>query len=310
MKRRGRMAVLVGLLCMVPGSAFGYQMASATTLHWGAVDGNYDSVTRSIVRLHTVAQVERPADRAHRRDGGKLRFPLTGQGLGIVIDAVYQNGRREYVILTNNHVADLNPYLEELTAQLRRKHVKAPTMSVVEAKTYVVRGVGEEASDRIRTVLVARDARGDMALLRTVGAERDLAVFPYDIGVPAAGLETQTPVVAGVLRDGTWSSLTWGRITGVRYHTLGLPHTDYTVSLPLRNGQSGNPVFVVEPGDESAGGPLKFTLVGLMHAREKGVPYMVPFSLWKGTLCETPTGKQRSSHCTAPSERAPAASAP
>lgn len=297
MKRGVSVAVMGGALCVLATSPLGAQMARETTLHWSVVGGAYDSVARSIVRLRTVAQVERPVTDRNSRLPSRVTFPMTSDGIGIVVDIVYEAGRREYVILTNYHVANLNPFLEELTSQLKQKRVEAPPMSVLEERTYVIHGAGDEPGERIRTVLVSRDLRGDMALLRTVGADRDLVVFPYDIGLPDAELQPRTPVVAGGFRAGEKGLVSWGTVTGIRHHTLGLPHTDYTVSIPVEHGESGNPVFVIRGEDGVPGPDLRFVLVGLLHAQEEGVSYMVPFSAWQGALCETPTGRRRSSHC-------------
>ena len=70
-----------------------------------------------------------------------------------------------------------------------------------------------------------------------------------------------------------------------RHHDLGVPHVDFTVNLPVERGQSGSPVFLVETAPD---GEAQFTLIGLLHASEKGEKFMVPYGLWKESLVGLP----------------------
>ena len=72
---------------------------------------------------------------------------------------------------------------------------------------------------------------------------------------------------------------------GDRVHELGQPHEDFVVDLPVEHGQSGSPVFML---DRQADGRVQFTLIGLVHASEKGEKFMVPYALWKDSLVGLP----------------------
>ena len=72
-------------------------------------------------------------------------------------------------------------------------------------------------------------------------------------------------------------------------HDLGVPHVDYSVDTPLQPGQSGSPVFLIDMGHTGMEPEVRFSLIGLLHAQEKGAHLMVPYSLWAGALAALPS---------------------
>ena len=258
----------------------------------------YADVARSVVRIQTIAQVDRPATDPRTGLPTTRRDRLVAYGTGIVIDTAYVDGHLEYLILTNYHVTNLNLVIDDFARKLEERNVRATRYHAVESKSYLIFGTEpDRRAHRIGTIELVHDETADMAILRTIGADWALTVFPHDIGFGPGELDAGTRVITSGFRMTGPATTIAGTITGVESHALGVPHTDYAVDLPLKPGQSGSPVFIEVlpvPGDP---GRSRFALVGLLHAREGGVHLMVPYSVWGATFCRTPTGQRRSTQC-------------
>lgn len=257
-------------------------------------DSDYQRVALSIVRIKTIAQVERPAPDPISGLPSTRRSPLVAYGTGIVIDSLRVDGRLEYVILTNYHVADLRILVKEYARKLEERRARASRAVAVESRSYVAFPADRDVREHvIRLVEIAHDESGDMALLRTVNADRALSVYPYEIGFR----DGEVPIGASVITTGFTLGgrliTAQGVVTGVRAHSLGVPHADFTLSVPVEPGQSGSPVFLIDHGPYG----VRYVLIGLLHAREHGEPFVVPYSLWRGTLCRIEAGQRRSRHC-------------
>jgi len=220
------------------------------------------------------------------------RTPLALHGTGVVVDTTVENGQTEYLILTNDHVANPSLYFDvsgRYLTQLKQRVASAP--SNVEEKRYIVDSSSDEdTSDDIELVEVARNPAGDVALLRTVHAGRPLTVFRGTIGFGGGGVQLGSLVITSGFPYGDQMTTAFGRVLDENFlHKLGTPHIDYAVDVPLEPGQSGSPVFQVSIERTSAGPDVRFTLIGLMHARGSGSHLMVPFPLWSSMLNELPS---------------------
>ncbi|HEX7088661.1 MAG TPA: serine protease [Longimicrobiales bacterium] len=246
----------------------------------------FPQVAASVVCIRTLIQREFSGLDPHTGRMATFKAPVALHGTGIVIDSIRENGRTEYIILTNHHVADPSNYFEIEGRFLRERkdnHRSAPRLR--EASYLVDSSEDDYEADDILLVEIGRDAAGDAALLKTVGARRPLTVFAGVIGFEDGAIAAGTPVMTAGFPIGEHRVTGRGELTAVDYyHELGIPHHDYAVDLPLQPGQSGSPVFAVglRPGN---GEPeVVFTLIGLLHARNGGTPLVVPYPLWKELL--------------------------
>lgn len=251
----------------------------------------YEAISASVVRLRTVADMR--LDVTDPRSGlrSQVKRPLEIHGSGVIIGEVEVDGRPEYLVLTNHHVADPSNYVVQEGYKLRENRKNTRAEPVAQEETFLTLSPdGESSPDDIRLIEVARDVRGDMTVLRTVGAPAGLAQFTGAIGYRAGEVDAGSTVITSGFPHGGRRITDTGTIlhTG-RRHDLGQPHDDFVLSVVVEHGQSGSPVFLVET-DEIDGRPTaRFTLIGLLHARERGISFMVPYSLWKGAMAGIPS---------------------
>ena len=282
----------VALAALTAGTAMGApaqgQAVTGPDAHVAAaVRAQYARVVGSIVCIRTI--VERDLRLVVPQTGlmGNVKSPISLHGTGVVIDSVLVGGRTEYVILTNDHVANPSLYFDVHSRffSVLKENAQAPPADVQEALYIVDNSNDDDALDDIQLRVIARTPAGDAALLETVHAPRPLTVFHGAIGFPAAGVTPGAMVITSGFPFGDRLNTAFGRLLDLhRTHNLGIPHVDYSVDTPLEPGQSGSPVFLVTLGR----GEAKFSLIGLLHAREQGTHLMVPYSLWASTLATLP----------------------
>ena len=235
-----------------------------------AADGEtlarYEAVAAAVVCIRT--RVERELSVTDPRTGltAKLRSPVALHGTGIVIDTIRDQGRREYVILTNHHVADPSNYFVLDGRFLReRKDNSRTTPSAPESSFLVDSSTDEDEHDDILLLEIARNAAGDAALFKTVGAgNRELAVFSGPIGFAPGAVRVGSPVISSGFPNGAGRITARGEVRELeRYHPLGVPHADMVVDVPLQPGQSGSPVFLIEIEEAGRGAvaDVRFRLV-------------------------------------------------
>ncbi len=248
----------------------------------------YEAVNASVVRLRTVASVELTLPDPSSGLRSVVKRPLAVHGSGVVIGTVEVDGRTEYLVLTNHHVADPSNYVVQDGRFLRENRNNTRAVPLVPEETFLTLSEdGEDSPDDIPMIEVARDVRGDMTLLRTVGATRALTPFTGQIGFQPGELAEGMQVITSGFPNGGRLMTDSGEIMDVdRRHDLGPPHDDFVLSLPVEHGQSGSPVFVAYQVQDGGGEEVQFQLIGLLHAREKGTSYMVPTSLWQHALNE------------------------
>jgi len=255
-----------------------------------AVRREYQAIDGAIVHIRTIADLQYSAIDAETGHTSAVKRPLSVYGSGVVIGRTFVEGRWEYLVITNHHVADVSNYVISEGALLRENKHNTRAVPSVPERSYIVREETDEVTDDdILLVEVARNPRGDMTLLRTVGAKRELTTFPGRIGYRKGEVRSGDPVITSGF------PYTGGKIVAVgsvvstdRLHELGQPHEDFTVDLPVERGQSGSPVFLVETTERDGQREVRFTLIGLLHAAEKGEKFMVPYALWKESLTGLP----------------------
>lgn len=247
-----------------------------------AVREAYAGIDASVIRIRTTARLQGRVAMAESGLRSASPDPFTVYGTGVVIGGVEVDGNTEYLILTNHHVADASNYVVQVGRFLRENKRNTRAVPVDHEESHVVTEEREEVGpDDIRVVELARNVRGDMALLRTVGAQRELTPFTGRIGYPAGSVASGATVVTSGFPFSGGKILAVGSVMDTeRFHDLGVPHVDFTVDLPVERGQSGSPVFQVT----SEGNVLQYTLIGLLHASERGEKFMVPFELWQESL--------------------------
>lgn len=251
------------------------------------VPGDFKAVEESVIRIRTVAELE--TTRSDTRTGEERpgTRPYSIDGSGVVVGEIEIDGRREYLILTNHHVADASNYVLEEGGYLRVNPENTLAVPSVEEKSFLMRAPTQTISDEdVLLIELVRHVRGDMTLMRTVGVDRELTVFDGRIGYAAGEIAEGAAVVTSGFPWGAERLVAMGSIVEVYHaHDLGMPHRDFVVDLPVEPGQSGGPLFLME---EDEAGAVEFRLIGLIHARDRERNYAVPYSLWEDALGDFP----------------------
>ncbi len=251
----------------------------------------YEAVKGSVICVRTVVKRDLPMVVPQTGLMGMIKSPVALHGTGVVSDSVPEGGHTEYIILTNDHVANPSLYFDVhsrfLTAS---KEIATSRPKDVEEASYIVDSSNDDdPSDDVALRVIARNPEGDAALLETVGATRPLTVFHGKIGFPTSGVTSGALVITSGFPFGDRLNTAFGHILDTHYqHELGIPHVDYSIDTPLEPGQSGSPVFLVT--ETKAGGKpeAQFNLIGLLHAQEHGAHLMTPYTTWASTLAALP----------------------
>ena len=106
----------------------------------------FEPVAESVIRIRTVADLE--LKRPDRRTGETRTAvrPYSVDGTGVVVGRMMVEGRTEYLILTNHHVADASNYVLEEGGYLRVNPTNTLAVPSVPETSYLMRDVGEEIS--------------------------------------------------------------------------------------------------------------------------------------------------------------------
>lgn len=252
----------------------------------------FDQIVGSVVRIRTIADLA--SEDVASRNGQEIEArPYSVDGSGVVVGSMEVDGRREYLILTNHHVADASNYVLEDGGSLRVNAANTLAAPRVKEESFLMHASVEEVSSAdVRLVEIVRRVRGDMTLMRTDGIERELPVFGGEIGYREGEIEAGAAVLTSGFPWGGYQIAAMGQIVEVGYlHDLGLPHEDFIVDLPIEPGQSGGPLFLIE-GDPELGEPITFRLIGLVHARDRERSYGVAYHGWQEALDEFPAELQ------------------
>jgi S1-C subfamily serine protease len=145
---------------------------------------------------------------------------MINHGTGIIIGEQRIDGRCEYILLTNAHVA--NNY-----------HVNGEsTLSIVE---------GDGVRAPIRLVTLAVDHKRDQALLRTDGCGEKLTIAELVIGPPPGGSQGDRAFTEGY-GNGTFNAIECA-IVSTRSKSWGL--RCYRIDVSVGAGQSGAPLIII-----------------------------------------------------------------
>lgn len=246
----------------------------------------FEELSPSIIRIRTIADLEHTLDSS--REGPSASRPYSVDGTGVVVGEMMVKGNREYLILTNHHVADASNYVLEEAGYLRMNPANTRSVPSVKEESYLMAAPTESISeDDVLLIELVRRVEGDMTLMRTSGATRELVVFDGKIGYA----EEEELRGATVLTSGyPWAGekiVALGSVVEADFpHMLGIPHNDLVVDLPVEPGQSGGPIFLVEDAGEERG--VEFRLIGLVHAKDDLRNYGVPYELWQESLKDFP----------------------
>lgn len=249
----------------------------------------FEPIAGSVIRIRTIADLE--FNHTDRRTGEERMAtrPYSVDGTGVVIGEMMVDGNREYLILTNHHVADASNYVLEDGGYLRVNPANTMAIPSVHEESYLMKGPSDAITeDDVELIEIVRLVRGDMTLMHTVGARRELPVFSGRIGYAEGEVLAGMPIVTGGYPYGGDKLMTEGTILAVDHpHDLGMPHEDFLLDARVEPGQSGGPVFLVE-ADPTMEGAVTFRLVGLIHARDRKNNYAVPYQLWLESLEDFP----------------------
>jgi hypothetical protein len=281
MTRAALNAAFAAALCLPPAVA-------SAQLEEAVVMSEFEGIAGSVIRIRTIADLE--FERGDRRTG-EVRMatrPYSVDGTGIVVGEMQVEGRREYLILTNHHVADASNYVLEEGGYLRVNPANTLALPSVHEESYLMRDGSEEITEGdIELTELVRLVRGDLTLMRTVGADRELPIFPGRIGYVEGEVGAGAPILTGGYPYGGAKRMSVGAILETDYpHELGLPHEDFVIDVRVEPGQSGGPVFLIEEAPSGEG--MTFRLIGLIHARDRERNYAVPYRLWELALDEFP----------------------
>jgi S1-C subfamily serine protease len=249
----------------------------------------YEKVGGSVIRIRTIADLEY-AHVNHRTGEARMATrPYSIDGSGVIVGRMEVDGNLEYLVLTNHHVADASNYVLAEGGYLRVNPSNTRAVPSVHEESYLMKEPTEEISeDDIQLIELVRLVRGDMTLMRTVGANRQLPVFEGRIGYRHGEVRAGDPIVTSGYPWGGTKIVAVGSIVQTDFpHALGIPHEDIIIDVPVEPGQSGGPIFRVE-GDPARGEPIVFRLLGLVHAKDSDRSYGVPYLLWEDALDEFP----------------------
>ncbi|MEX2581693.1 MAG: serine protease [Gemmatimonadota bacterium] len=258
-----------------------------------AVQSEIEAISESVVRIRTIADLEYQRDDARTGTTRTAVRPYSVDGTGVVVGEMEVDGRTEYLILTNHHVADASNYVLQEGGYLRVNPSNTLAVPSVHETSYLMESAGGEvAEEGTELIELVRRVRGDMTLMRTSGATRKLSVFRGMIGYVDGEVTAGAEVVTSGYPWGGERIVAAGSVLAVDHiHELGLPHADFVLDLPVEPGQSGGPIFLVEP-DVAADEGRRFRLIGLVHAKDRERNYGVPYSLWRDSLDEFPAELQ------------------
>jgi len=167
-------------------------------------------VARSIVRINRQTSYR----------AGLKQMHVNNFGTGVIIGEQEVNGHREYLILSNEHVAKNN-------------HVSGRNTLSIAA------GYGVKTPIPLQTLSV--DDHRDQALLRTVGCDTSFTVPHYIIGPPKGDATQDTAFTEGY-GNGRFNMLV-GDILSTRSQDWGL--RCYRLDIRVGAGQSGAPLVVI-----------------------------------------------------------------
>lgn len=167
-------------------------------------------VARSIIRIERQTSYHA---------GAKLQRAVN-HGTGVIIGAETVRGHREYLILSNEHVA-------------HNDHIAGRNL------LFIVAGDGVRSPIALETLFT--DAYRDQALLRTVRCDVAFAVPRYIIGAPRGDVKRDAAFTEG------WGN---GKFNVVTEDILSTTAEDwgircYHLDAPVGPGQSGAPLVVV-----------------------------------------------------------------
>ena len=207
-------------------------------------------VARSIVRINRQTSYR----------AGKKLLHMANFGTGVIIGVQTVGGRREYLILSNEHVA-------------RNNHVAGQSTLTIAA------GYGVKTPIALETIAV--DYHRDQALLRTVGCTTTFAVPHYVIGPPREDARADTAFTEGY-GNGRFNTLA-GDILSTRAVDWGV--RSYRIDVPVGAGQSGAPLVVI-------GADRRLYLPALIFCGTDRYTDATPLHAGEGVLQRVALGRQ------------------
>jgi hypothetical protein len=186
---------------------------------------------------------------------GSTKRYMINHGTGVIIAEQYVNNHREYLLLSNEHVA-------------QNHHVSGDSTSTL----YIVQGKGVLHAPILLETLAA-DSKRDQALLRTVQCEESFIVPDYLIGSPPGDVRRSVAFTEGY-GNGKFATLE-GEILSPNAQDWGL--RCYRIDVSVGAGQSGAPLVLI-------GTDKRLYLTGLVFCGNDRYTEATPLHAGKGIL--------------------------
>lgn len=186
-------------------------------------------------------------------------------GTALVIDREIINGRTEYILLTNWHVGDSERVVDSPDFFRAGRNYTVPldfrrTALFKHQKLSIVENEDDELADHDTLEIIATDPDHDGALLRTVNISKPLSVHSYMGGTLSLG---DRVITSGYPQSQNFYT-SKGRVTSVNvpeYTSENHQVKVCMVNIGIDHGQSGSPLFLIQPHYEQ----FVFPLVGLIY---------------------------------------------
>ena len=204
----------------------------------------YDTVTaelkKNVVCIRGKPQYSAPTMNPATKDIISIVKLGRYHGTGFVYDTEMVNGKKEYLILTNNHVASNDAIsVSGATVWTLDKN----DLFIVE-NTY-----DNDEKNATKLEVIAVDPDHDAAILRTINAEmgkQQFQVYKGKFGLPKATLGPKDELITFGFPYGRSKVEVTGAVSAMEYVDVDVtayPNTAYLANIPIDPGQSGSPVF-------------------------------------------------------------------
>lgn len=210
-----------------------------------------DEINPSVVCIRDKAMYEAKGIGDFSLKEKKVAWIQKGHGSGTIFKEVEHEGRREYLILTNYHVA----YSKKIIGGAR----------MLKQELFLVENEEDSfTDDDIALEKIANSPDNDMTILRTIGAP-ELPVAKMKMGLPKE-LNGDDRLFTSGFPLAENKIATEGQISSTTFYeaiVVPVPLEVYSANISIDSGQSGSPVAI--PVKEN--GKTVFYCIGLVYAK-------------------------------------------
>ncbi|MBR9700360.1 trypsin-like peptidase domain-containing protein [Candidatus Woesearchaeota archaeon] len=189
-------------------------------------------------------------------------------GTGVVIGEEEIEGNKEYLILTNNHVVRAGNYNRLMIEAEPGKYVVDALLEHHELA--LIEDGYDNTKGKMGLEVIATAVDHDAALVRTVGAQEKLSVFPHSLGMPDDEITLEKPAVTSGFPLGLNKIVTGGKLItkdAIDFMLTPVPNKHYLADISIDPGQSGSPVVMPRFVTANGGIYVDFGLIGLVYGK-------------------------------------------